>query len=592
MQRNQTEQKTSEKVMANAAAPKLAVSFGGFSTAGKKAQNQDAFAAKMPVNDQALSYKGAVACIADGVSCSENAQQASQTSVVQFVEDYYSTPDSWKVKKSVGRVINALNAWLFHHGQNATTHNGLVTTFSGVVFKSQTAYIIHAGDSRVYRYRDGELIQLTRDHSSAQFAGNPVLTRALGMDSRLDVDYQQKKLRKGDIYLFSTDGVHEWLNNKELVDLINACDNLEAVAKNIVDAALNRDSDDNVSCLLARIDTLPQSDMEEVHRELDQLVIPPVLDVGNKIDRYKVLRVIHSGARSHLYLVEDQFSKREYVLKAPSENFSEDRQFLESFAREHWVGQRLDHPQIMKVYERQHSSNFLYHLCQPIEGKTLRQWMHDNPAPSVDQVRIIIDSVIRAMRVFQRKGMVHRDLKPENIMLTEQNIAIIIDFGTVQVDSLDELGAHDTEEVPVGSVNYIAPEYLQHNRASALSDLFSLAVITYEMLTGRLPYKPLNYDVQNPSRYTQWDYRSACDCREDIPRWLDLALKKGCSPTVEGRHHALSEFYLDISKPNEKLMTSHHNEPLMQKNPILFWKTLSFILLVICLIEAGFLALN
>ncbi len=571
---------------------KLAVSVGGYSIAGKKVQNQDAFAAKVPVNDQSLSYKGVVACIADGVSCSENAQQASQTSVVQFIEDYYSTPDSWKVKKSAGRVINALNAWLFHHGQNATTHNGLVTTFSSVVFKSQTAHLIHAGDSRIYRYRNGELIQLTRDHSSAQFSGNPVLTRALGMDSRLDVDYQQKKLKEGDVYFLSTDGVHEWLTKKDIIDHLNASDGLEVVASNIVNAALQKDSDDNISCLITRIDKLPQSDMEEVHRELDQLVIPPVLDVGNKIDRYKVLRVIHSGARSHLYLVEDQFSKREYVLKAPSENFSEDKQFLEGFAREHWVGQRIDSPQVMKVYERHHSSNFLYHLCQPIEGKTLRQWMHDNPNPSIDQVRIIVDSIIRAMRVFQRKGMVHRDLKPENIILSEQNIAVIIDFGTVQVDSLDELGAHQGEEVPVGSVNYIAPEYLQYNKATALSDLFSLAVITYEMLTGRLPYKPLNFDVQNPARYTQWDYRSARDGREDIPRWLDLALKKGCNATVEGRHHALSEFYLDISKPNEKLMRSHESEPLMSKDPILFWKTLSLILLVVCLIEAGFLALG
>ena len=110
----------------------LEVTFGGFSSAGNKPENQDAFAAWQPSTNSAR-YKGIACCIADGVSCSDNAQQASTTSVTHFLNDYYSTPDSWDVKTAAGKVLSSLNAWLYHHGQQASArHNSLVTTLSSL----------------------------------------------------------------------------------------------------------------------------------------------------------------------------------------------------------------------------------------------------------------------------------------------------------------------------------------------------------------------------------------------------------------------------------------------------------------------------
>ncbi|HSB96371.1 MAG TPA: protein phosphatase 2C domain-containing protein, partial [Spongiibacteraceae bacterium] len=142
---------------------KLQVEFGGSSSAGIKPGNEDAFAAQQP-NGGARLLKGITACIADGASCSAQAQLASETAVTHFINDYYSTPDTWPVRVAAARVLSALNSWLYHHGkQSALVHNGLVTTFSAVIVKSTTAHIFHCGDSRIYRYRDGVLEQLTRD---------------------------------------------------------------------------------------------------------------------------------------------------------------------------------------------------------------------------------------------------------------------------------------------------------------------------------------------------------------------------------------------------------------------------------------------
>ncbi len=570
----------------------LQVEVGGYTTAGSKPHNEDAFAAKLPSSAGVVRYKGVVACLADGVSCSANAQQASQTSVTQFIEDYYSTPDSWSVKKSAARVLTSLNSWLFHHGQQGDLrHNGLVTTFSGVVLKSNTAHVIHAGDSRVFRFREGQLQQLTRDHSHKQYGQSSFLTRALGMDSYLDVDYRQVSLQVDDLLVMTTDGVHDFMSQQDAEQLLlQGCGNLEALARTLVEKALANGSDDNLSCLILRIKSLPAADVDEIHRQLTELVIPPVMSVGNRIDNFEVLQVIHSGTRSHLYLVEEQVSGRRLVLKAPSENFAEDPQYLEGFIREQWVGRRLNSPWVMKIYERPQESPFLYHLCEYIEGQTLRQWIHDHPNPSFEAVRLLVDQMVKGLRVMHRMGMVHRDLKPENVIIRPQNKAVLIDFGTVLVEGLEEIVTSLPEETPVGSVDYIAPEYLRGERGKLSSDIFSLGVIAYEMLTGKLPYKTSAAQQRNPQRYQDWHYQSARLERKDIPLWMDLALEKACAESVVQRYPAMSEFLQDLTTPNTQLLSEYHSAPLMRRNPLLFWQCVSAILFVLVLLEAWLLS--
>lgn len=571
----------------------LKISVGGFSTKGIKPENQDAFAVNNTESPSVLEYKGMVACLADGVSCSENAQNASQTSVTQFINDYYSTPDSWGVKQSAARVLISLNSWLHHHSHHADAshHDGWVTTFSSAVFKSTTAHIFHVGDSRIYCLRQGHLEQLTRDHCHKHLGTKSFLSRALGMDSHLEVDYLQHGMEVGDIYMFSTDGVHDWISDSDLADhLTSHAEDLEAAAKSLVNKALANGSDDNVSCLLVKVDSLPCADIDEVNRQLTDLTIPPVMDVGNKIDDFEVLKTIYSGTRSHLYLVEQRGSGQRFLLKTPSQNFSEDTIYLEGFIREQWVGQRLNNPGIMKIYPRPSSSPFLYHLCEYIEGITLRQWMHDNPKPDFERVREITSGIVRSIRAFQRMGMVHRDLKPENIMINQRGQVVVIDFGTVQVDSLGEIQTPLDESVPVGSVDYIAPEYLYGEKGQHYSDIFSLGVIVYEMLTGSLPYEVSAAQQQDPQRYQRWRYISARTRRKDIPVWLDLTLEKACQVSPLKRYHVLSEFEMDLSKANQQMMDAHKSAPLLERNPLGFWKMISALLFIIALVEAWLLA--
>ncbi len=569
----------------------LQLCFGGYSCAGIKAENQDAFAALIPKTSE-LSSKGAIACIADGVSSASRAAEASQLAVTQFISDYYATPETWSTRKSAAKVITSLNQWLFSQNSSLDSHHYIseqqqqwLTTFSAIILKSATGYIFHVGDTRISKYRHQQLEAVSQDHNCKQGKNSVVLTRALGADSRLQVDVHQVDLNAGDIYLLTCDGIHEFLSPKQLqsalTTLSEAPDNkeLEQLSETIVKQALAAGSDDNVSCLLVLIHHVPNRQFDEIERELREKSIPPALSIDQAIDNFQVKKIIHASTRSHLYLVEDKNTGKQQALKAPSENFVEDALYLQAFMREAWLGERIKHDNIMAINAINEKSGFLYHTSEYIDGQTLNQWMYDNPKPSLAQVRNIIKQVISALRAFQRLDVVHRDLKPENIMIDKYGQVKLIDYGAVFVASLDENQETLTEITPQGSMNYIAPETQLSMQASYLSDLFSLAVICYELLTGQLPYKP-QIKSMNYTSYKQWHYRSIKQYRPDLPLWIDVTLQKATQANPALRSQAFSEFYSHLNKPNIDAINDYKSQPLLERNPVQFWQGVSLILFI------------
>jgi len=651
---------------------KLSLAIGGYSCAGVKSENQDAFAAHTPTNYELIT-KGAVAVLADGVSSASKAAEAAQMAVTQFTSEFYATPDTWSTKKSAGKVLSSLNQWLYsqgsvletkavanmrgldpdlrqddngggnkkqdpdlrqddsddentsRHAEYPSRHAELVsasqpqqasayytqdeqyqqwlTTFTALIIKSTTGFVFHVGDSRLSLFQQQKITPITKDHNQKQGRNNIVLTRALGADSRLKVDVHQLDLQDNDLYMLSCDGVHDFIDKKTLRDILLSLpekpDNqaLEIASKTIVEQALAAGSDDNVSCLLVSVNQLPTKQLEEIERELLAKTIPPALKAGQKIDGYKVLKVLHASTRSHLYLVQNQQPSKEdeppLVLKTPSANFADDSIYLQGFMREAWVGERINHANVMRMKTPEHNSQFLYHLCEHIDGQTLTAWMHDNPKPTIEQVRDIVTQIVSALRAFQRLELVHRDLHPDNIMIDANGQIKLIDYGTVWVAALAEKQDTLVETVPQGSLDYIAPETLISLKATYQSDLFSLGVICYQLLSGELPFKPFSYQnmqqVVAHSAQTQdynlWQYRSIKQFRPELPLWLDLMLQHATAPDVTNRYNAYSELLTDLTTPNIAAVEAYQQQPLLQRNPVKFWQTTS-LLLFIALIAA------
>jgi protein phosphatase len=175
-------------------------------------------------------------------------------------------------------------------------------------------------------------------------------------------------------------------------------------------------------------------------------------------------------------------------------------------------------------------------------------------------------------------------------MITTVGQVKLIDFGTVSVRGLAEINSPIKEDAPVGSVNYIAPETVVDGTEIMQSDLFSLAVIVYEMLAQALPYKMEKVHRRGAKSVTEWQYESLREYRPDLPLWLDLALEKACHPSYKQRYDAYSEFWNDLLKPNAELMQLNNRKPLLEQNGSRVWQIFSLILCAIVILQWYFLA--
>lgn len=562
----------------------LKISVGQHTDKGRKAVNQDFYGVYIPQEPQ-LSSKGIAAALADGISSSDVSQLASQTAVTSFLEDYFCTPDAWSVKKSAHRVLMAANSWL-HSQTRRSAHRfdkdrGYVCTLSAMVLKSTTAHIFHLGDTRIYRLRGHELEQLTNDHRLWVTAEKSYLSRALGVDSQLEVDYKPVAVETGDIFVFITDGIYEYVSNEFIIHAIGEYDNdLDLAAKTIVDEAYEKGSTDNLTAQLLRLDELPEAAATEMVQQLGALPFPPILDARATFDGYHIIREVHASHRSHVYLAVDTETNAQVILKTPSIALRDDAAYLERFLLEEWIARRIDNPHVLRPCQPARKRQYLYIVTEYINGQTLAQWMLDHPKPDLATVRDIIAQIAKGLRAFHRLEMIHQDLRPNNIMIDQTGTVKIIDFGATSVAGLMEMTSSIEQPNILGTATYTAPEYFLGEKGSARSDLFSLAAIMYQMLTGKLPYGNQVSKATSKAAQRKLRYRDMHEQRRDIPIWIDETIKKALQPNPLQRYADLDEFVFDLSQPN-KAFLNRTRPALIERNPLAFWQGLSLILAMI-----------
>jgi len=561
---------------------KLKLSIGQYSDKGRKESNQDFHGIYIP-KEPLLTSKGIAIALADGISSSEVSHIASETAVKSFLSDYFCTSEAWSVQKSAQRVLIATNSWLHSQSQQSehryNKDKGYVCTLSAVVIKSTTAHILHVGDSRVYRLRGNTLEQLTSDHRQWLTDEKSYLSRALGIHPQLDIDYQSLPLDKGDIFLLVTDGVYEYANTDFIVNTMRE-DDLDKAALALVVEAYAQGSTDNLTAQIVRIDALPIQDADEIYQQLTELPFPPILEARSLFDGYQIIREVHASSRSHVYLALDLASNTQVIIKTPSIDLRADPAYLERFLMEEWIARRINSAYVLKPCSQTRQRNFLYIVTEFIEGQTLSQWMIDHPKPDVETVRGIVEQIGKGLQAFHRMEMLHQDLRPENIMIDSAGTVKIIDFGSTSVAGIMEIATPLERNNILGTAQYSAPEYFLGEGGSTRSDMFSLAVITYQMLAGRLPYGAQVAKSRTKSAQRKLVYDSVLDDDREIPAWIDEALKKALHPNPYRRYEELSEFLFDLRHPNQAFL-SRTRAPLLERNPVLFWKGVSCILALI-----------
>jgi serine/threonine protein kinase/serine/threonine protein phosphatase PrpC len=565
----------------------LKISSGQYSDKGRKEINQDFHGIYLPKEPQ-LSSKGIAIAVADGISSSEVSQIASQAAVTSFLEDYYCTSEAWSVKTSVERVLAATNSWLHSQTQQSQHRydkdRGYVCTLSAMVIKSTTAHIFHVGDTRIYQLRDNALDQLTNDHRVWMSPDQSYLSRALGINSQLEIDYNTLQVEKGDVFLFATDGIYEYAASDFIIAAINRNGgDLDEVAKIIAKEAYQQGSGDNLTIQLIRVEELPSPEANEIYQQLSELQFPPILEARMVLDGYKIIREVHGSSRSHIYLAVDEETNNVVIIKTPSIDLQGDPAYLERFLMEEWVARRINSAHVLKPCSQTRKRKYFYLVTEFIDGQTLAQWMIDNPKPDMETVRGIIEQIAKGLRAFHRLEMLHQDLKPDNIMIDSTGTVKIIDFGSARVAGIMEIATPIERNNLLGAAQYAAPEYFLGESGSSRSDTFSLGVIAYEMLTGRLPYGAEVPKSKTKAAQRKLKYNSALHDDREIPAWIDEAIRKAVHPNPNKRYGELSEFVFDLHHPNKEFL-SKTRPPLIERNPVIFWKSVSFILMMALII--------
>jgi serine/threonine protein phosphatase PrpC/tRNA A-37 threonylcarbamoyl transferase component Bud32 len=559
-------------------ARELKLSIGQFSDRGRKEKNQDFHGAIIP-DSPLLGLKGISIGLADGISSSDVGGIAAESAIKGFLTDYYCTSESWSVKTSAQRVIAATNSWL--HSQTRRSQHaydkdkGYVCTLTVMVVKSRIAHIFHIGDARVYRVSDHSLEQLTTDHRVFISPEENYLGRALGVNPQIEIDYQAIPLEQGDVFVLATDGVHEHVTAAFVAGAIG--NDLDSAARVIAEQAYNQGSPDNLTVQIVRVEELPEGEAREVLGQAAALPLPPLLEPRMVFDGYLIQRQIHASSRSHIYLAVDTDTNAIVTVKIPSIDLRDNADYLRRFMMEEWVARRIDNPHVLKPSLPIRKRNYLYTVMEFVEGRTLSQWTIDNPAPDLETVRGIVEQIAAGLRAFHRLEMLHQDLRPANIMIDKTGTVKIIDFGSTHIAGVAESQPLINHDDILGTVQYTAPEYLVGESGSPRSDLYSLGVVAYQMLTGNLPYGAAMAQARTKSQQRKVSYQTVSPA---VPPWVDDALRKSVHPDPYQRYGELSEFTFDLRHPNPEFSNAA-STPLIDRNPLLFWQVLTGILICV-----------
>ncbi|MEE8603830.1 MAG: protein kinase [Candidatus Aminicenantaceae bacterium] len=266
--------------------------------------------------------------------------------------------------------------------------------------------------------------------------------------------------------------------------------------------------------------------------------------IGNTVSHYKILEKLGEGWMGVVYKAEDTKLKRTVALKFLPPELMKDKDAKERFIQEAQAAAALNHPNICIVYEIDEVDGHNFIAMEYIEGHSLKEKIASSPI-GIDETLDIGNQIAEGLQEAHQNGIIHRDIKPANIMLTQRGQAKIMDFGLAKL----EWGVDLTKTATImGTVAYMSPEQAQGEKVDVRSDIWSLGVLFYEMLTGQLPFKRDSYQTAIYA-IMQEDPEPLCSYRSDVPEMLDMVIAKSLEKDVSRRYQSLEDFIQDLKDP-------------------------------------------
>lgn len=269
-------------------------------------------------------------------------------------------------------------------------------------------------------------------------------------------------------------------------------------------------------------------------------------------DRYEIIELIGSGGMANVYKALCHRLNRYDAVKIMRDETAANTELRRRFRAESQAVAMLSHPNIVSVYDVSHNDDVEYIVMELIDGITLKQYLQKKSVLDPSEVLDFTIQTAKALEHAHSKGIIHRDIKPQNIMLLKDGMIKVADFGIASLENTVEENNGET----VGSVHYIAPEQARGEAPDARSDIYSLGIVMYEMLTGRLPYVG-NSDVEVAVKHMNTDPVTPRDIVPSIPEELERICLKAMNSNIDERYQTASEMLADLEQYKAQSLAAH-----------------------------------
>jgi serine/threonine protein phosphatase PrpC len=551
----------------------LQFNIGQSSLTGPRQRNEDYVGVITPVNEQ-LSVKGALIAVADGVSGNAGGGEASEMTIRTVSSDYYATPDTWEPLAALDKVLTAANRWLIAQANANRDMAGMATTLSLLLLRGQRYYSAHVGDTRIYLLRDGVMKQLTTDHVWDRPDMRHVLKRAVGLDQHLAVDFGEGALQVGDVFALMSDGVWETLGDKGIHKALGLYDNPQMICDHLTKTAIEKGSQDNSTAVAIKITQLGEDTLSELLAGGKHLSVPEKLNVGETIDDFEVVEILHESRASLLYKVRHTQTKQLFVLKTLQPLLATDIDSCNGLLNEEWLAKRVVSqyvPQIFPMSVEKRSK--LYYIMSWHEGATLQQRIDSGHHFTVAGTAKIGVDMLRGIGALHRLNIVHRDIKPANVHQASDQRLRILDLGVALSSGVGKIEAMQNPGTP----SFMAPELFDGEVATPQSDIYAAGVTLYYLLTRKYPYgeiepfqRPKFGMPIPPTRY-----------RPDIPYWLENIILKAIARDAKTRFETAEEMLLTLEHGELKPILAPARTPLIARARLIKWQWIAIFSLIV-----------
>jgi serine/threonine protein phosphatase PrpC len=556
------------------------VSVGFASETGPRQRNED-FAGAVFGPELPQPRRDVVAAISDGIGGAKGGREAAEIAVRGFLDGFCDLPETMEVRRAAAIVIDALNGWIHSQGVRDQQLMGMGCTFTALVLRGRVAHVLHAGDTRAYRLSRDRLTLLTSDHVRPPGGDgrSTVLTRALGVETEVRLDYTSLPLAQHDRFLLCSDGMHGTLATEAIAEIMRQRVSSEDSARELVRAALDAGSADNCTALVLDVVGLETAEATDIGADIAKLPLIAVPQGGETVDGFVLKVLLSDGRYTRLFGAEDEVEGGEVALKFPKPRMTDETKFRETFAREAWVGSRVNSPWLGHVIELPPGRQSCLYTVMPLyQGELLETRLTRRPGLGLEEGRNIAIKLARAAAALHRAGIIHRDIKPDNVILEREAWLKLIDFGVVRIPGLEEA---PPEDIP-GTVAYMAPEMFDGEAGNEATDIYALGVTMFRAFASEYPYG--NADAISPPRRERPTPLSAL--RPDLPAWLQAALARAVAKDPTERFGDMTEFAVEIEAgPASAPHAPSRPQTLYERYPLQFWQGIAALLALALLVS-------